>query len=126
MYGSKAKSLSPTVSNASRQMTLSFLVGEAKGGRCGVRPILTTSKTVNGNGAEWSWKTMASRCASCFTPSDATSSPPTVMRPEVGLHSPRMVRISVDFPQPLAPRMMNTSPGETSKLMSRRTGLPGW
>src|ERR1700745_2512878 len=53
-----------------------------------------------------------------------TAVPPTVMVPPSGLVSPTTQRKAVDFPEPLAPRMLTTSPDATSKSKSRSTTLP--
>src|SRR5688572_19093245 len=50
------------------------------------------------------------------------STPSSRTAPRVGLMKPAMLRISVDFPAPLAPRTSTTSPGRTSRLTSCRTG----
>ncbi len=50
----------------------------------------------------------------------STRSPLTYIRPPSGLSNPRISFRIVDFPDPLAPRMIFVCPGSTEKLTSRR------
>ena len=42
----------------------------------------------------------------------------------VGASKPARMRMSVDLPAPLAPRIVTYSPASAAKLTERRTGLP--
>src|SRR5215813_4331282 len=48
-----------------------------------------------------------------------TSTPPTVIRPQLGSMSPPINFNKVDFPHPLGPTRETNCPGETEKLTSR-------
>ena len=50
------------------------------------------------------------------------SLPPNEIEPAVGCMSPAIVRIIVDFPAPLAPRIATTSPSFTCSEMPWMTG----
>src|SRR6266850_3136883 len=51
----------------------------------------------------------------------AMSAPSKTMRPRRGAVRPRMARISVDFPEPLEPRMQVIDPASTASDTSRST-----
>src|SRR5699024_10259867 len=89
----------------------------------GVRPIATTSRTVNGNATVTSWGMTARRRAASFTDSSRSSVSPMCTLPGLVLSVPEHTPRRVDLPAPLGPMIAVTDPGarrrDTSSRMAR-------
>src|SRR5664279_6048380 len=61
---------------------------------------------------------------SCTASWDSTSSPPTLMTPDVGSTNRLTIRSFVDLPQPDGPTKASSSPGFTSRFRSATATVP--
>ena len=59
----------------------------------------------------------------CSGPNPASDRPSNKMSPDAGLVSPDMARKVVDFPAPLAPSSVTTSPASTDSEMPRKASI---
>src|SRR4030042_1411394 len=87
----------------------------------GVRPISTTSATVNAKGMWKDCDTTATFCATVFRGSFFRLTPPSEISPCTGEITPLVSFSSVVLPQPLGPSSPTISPADTERSMSRRT-----
>lgn len=123
--GSSIRSSRPTSVSASRTAALSAAPGSRKMPRRASRPDATTSPTVAGTPLPAPRRCgtypIRAHCRNrrCGVPNSSIS-------PRSSGTSPSTVRIRVDLPDPLAPRIATTSPAATLSDTSRRISRPSY
>ncbi|MDD4997109.1 MAG: hypothetical protein PHI99_03095 [Syntrophales bacterium] len=111
---------------ADRATARSLSDSKAKRPIWGFLPIRTASSTVMGKIHDVSWGTTATRRATSFRLILPGALPFSLISPSQGDRTPSIRLKSVDFPEPLGPRIPKNSPFATFRVTSPRTLLSSY